>query len=108
MFSLSEIRAAAQDAVIELAKVTEDPEANLVYTGQFVIAGSISSEYPWNADLQFKRSFPAQEPVLAVYIDCSVPGSGFGVWAVRANLDGAAWVYDEDLAEVLEQIGVTV
>lgn len=102
MFHQSEIRAYAQDAVIALADASEDPESNLVYTGRYVISGAISSVYPWNADNAFKRSFPAQDPVLVVYVDCSVPGSGFGVWAAKAP--GSGWVFDESMEFVLDAV----
>lgn len=102
MFSKSEIRGYAQDAVINLQKDSQDPEANLVYTGQFVVYGAIDSAYPWNADNIFKRSFEAQEPVLAVYVDCSVPGAGFGLWAAKHS-DGI-WAYSEDLPGLLEEL----
>ena len=103
MFSKSEIRGYAQDAVIRLLEDSQDPDANLVYTGQFVVVGSISSTWPWNVDNVYKRSFAAQEPVLAVYIDCSVPGAGFGLWAARDS--GGSWRYSEDLSGLLEELG---
>lgn len=103
MLTESEIRTAAQDAQIGIRAEMDslgDSETPIVWTGRFLVLGQLASDYPWNADSLFKRSFPASAPFLVLEFDHSVPGAGFSAWyAYDARLE--QWCGAEDVTDLL-------